>query len=62
MAVALKEMRTALEKRELWDAAAFEDRINKIADRRVEVEQRAAVMANRSELILIAASHTRAGV
>ncbi|MDQ2708564.1 MAG: hypothetical protein M3Z25_13400 [Actinomycetota bacterium] len=60
--MALKEMRTALEKRELWDAAAFEDRINKIADRRVEVEQRAAVMANRSELILIAASHTRAGV
>ncbi len=62
VAVALKEMRTALEKRELWDAAAFEGRINEIADRRVEVEQRAAVMANRSELILIAASHTRAGV
>jgi CHAT domain-containing protein len=61
VAVALSAMRLALEKRNLWDAATFEEHIATLAAGRVEVDQRAAVMAHRSELILIAASHARPG-
>jgi CHAT domain-containing protein len=56
VAVALRTMRAALEQRKLWDPAAFEEYIAQIVRSRTEAERRAAVMAHRSELILIAAS------
>lgn len=58
VAVALLRARKTLEEHGLWEAAAFEDRLTKIASDRTAVERREALMTRRAELFLIAAPRT----
>lgn len=59
--VTLRTMRAALERRELSDPDAFEQYIGQISASRRAAEERAAVMAHQSELILIAPPEVRSG-